>query len=95
MRQQSIESKSSRSCQRYGRQAEHTKDTNWKEGHREYQWSSSSDTRGKVICPGEFKEELKPRGIEDLQVRDGGGKDIVLTFESVESMKDKLAIMDG
>ncbi|KAL7193693.1 hypothetical protein ACSBR2_025331 [Camellia fascicularis] len=29
----------------------------------------------------EFKKELKTRGMRDIQVRDGGGRDIVLTFE--------------
>ncbi|KAL7243100.1 hypothetical protein ACSBR1_015502 [Camellia fascicularis] len=43
----------------------------------------------------EFKEELKLKGVGDIQVRDGGGRDIVLTFDSVESMKEKLKSMEG
>ncbi|KAL7185222.1 hypothetical protein ACSBR2_027200 [Camellia fascicularis] len=43
----------------------------------------------------EFKEELKNRGMVNVQIRDGGGRDIVLTFESVGIMKENLKLMEG
>ncbi|GMP57002.1 hypothetical protein CsSME_00021263 [Camellia sinensis var. sinensis] len=47
------------------------------------------------ILAGEFKEELKNRGMGNVYVRDGGGRDIVLTFESAGSLKEKLKSMEG
>lgn len=43
----------------------------------------------------EFEEELKNRGMGDVQIRVGGGRDIVLTFQSVEIMTEKLKTMEG
>ncbi|CAL5364047.1 unnamed protein product [Camellia sinensis] len=47
-----------------------------------------------LSCVATFKEELQIRGMGDIQARDGGGKDIVVTFESVESMKENLKLME-
>ncbi|GMP92906.1 hypothetical protein CsSME_00042953 [Camellia sinensis var. sinensis] len=41
----------------------------------------------------EFKQELHNRRLGDIQVRDGGGRDIVISFASVEIMKEKLKSM--
>ncbi|GMP41977.1 hypothetical protein CsSME_00011885 [Camellia sinensis var. sinensis] len=38
----------------------------------------------------DLKEELKKKGVEGVLVRDGGGRDMVVTFKSVEYMKSKL-----
>ncbi|KAL7193971.1 hypothetical protein ACSBR2_025582 [Camellia fascicularis] len=48
-----------------------------------------------IHCAEAFKEELKIRGMGDIQVRDGGGRDMVLTFESMGSLKEKLKLMEG
>ncbi|GMP91751.1 hypothetical protein CsSME_00042300 [Camellia sinensis var. sinensis] len=46
-------------------------------------------------CAEAFKEELKIKGMGDIQVRDGGGREIMLTFELVSSKKEKLKSMEG
>ncbi|GMP40634.1 hypothetical protein CsSME_00011001 [Camellia sinensis var. sinensis] len=47
-----------------------------------------------LYCGAEFKSELKTRGMEDIEVREGGGRDIVLSFPSVENMHEKLKLME-
>ncbi|KAL7243616.1 hypothetical protein ACSBR1_015924 [Camellia fascicularis] len=41
----------------------------------------------------EFKDELQGRGHGDITVRVGGGRQLVLSFQSVEVMKEKLLFM--
>ncbi|GMP23016.1 hypothetical protein CsSME_00000781 [Camellia sinensis var. sinensis] len=41
----------------------------------------------------DFKKELERRDLEEVQVRAGGGRDLVLTFQSQKIMKDKLLLM--
>ncbi|KAF5950240.1 hypothetical protein HYC85_012233 [Camellia sinensis] len=41
----------------------------------------------------DFKKELERRDLEEVQVRAGGGRDLMLTFQSQEIMKDKLLLM--
>ena len=43
----------------------------------------------------EFKQELKSRGIGGIQVRNGGGRDMVMTFDSVKGMQESLKSMEG
>ncbi|GMP35506.1 hypothetical protein CsSME_00007910 [Camellia sinensis var. sinensis] len=41
----------------------------------------------------DFKEELQGRGHGDITVRVRGGRQLVLSFQSVEAMKEKLLFM--
>ncbi|CAL5378234.1 unnamed protein product [Camellia sinensis] len=43
----------------------------------------------------EFEEELKNRGLGDVQIRVGGGRDIVLTFQTAGIMSEKLKALEG
>lgn len=40
-----------------------------------------------------FKEELVRRGFEDVRVRMGGGRDMVMLFQSKEIMGERLMRM--
>ncbi|XP_028056423.1 uncharacterized protein LOC114260478 [Camellia sinensis] len=47
-----------------------------------------------LYCGADFKTELRSRGMEDIEVREGGSRDIVLSFPSVENMREKLKLME-
>ncbi|KAL7170448.1 hypothetical protein ACSBR2_035344 [Camellia fascicularis] len=50
--------------------------------------------RLKSLCCGvDFEKKLRTRGMKDIEVRDGGGRDIVLSFQLVERMREKLKKM--
>ncbi|XP_028070288.1 uncharacterized protein LOC114272780 [Camellia sinensis] len=46
-----------------------------------------------IFSVEDFKEELQGRGHGDITVRVGGGRQLVLSFQSVEAMKEKLPFM--
>lgn len=40
----------------------------------------------------ELKEELKNRGLNEVLTRAGGGRDVVITFKTVEELKNKVCL---
>ncbi|KAL7194744.1 hypothetical protein ACSBR1_035056 [Camellia fascicularis] len=42
------------------------------------------------FCVHDLKEELKKKGVEGVLVKDGGGRDVVVRFNSAEDMKSNL-----